>query len=84
MDALGRSWLHFGVHVVLNDFRLGSPFSLVLIMSLSLYMSDMSSLLASPSGLPKNGSSFKPFSDPLNMKRLSSDLVALHARQTQI
>jgi hypothetical protein len=33
-------------------------------------MSDILSLLASPSGLPKNGSSFKSFSDPLNRKIL--------------
>jgi hypothetical protein len=45
------------------------------------HLHDSFPLLTSPSGLPKNnGSSFKLFSDPLNMKRLSSDLVAFHAR----
>jgi hypothetical protein len=44
------------------------------------HLHDSSSLLVSSSGLPKNnGSPFKPFSDPLNMKILSSDLVAFHA-----
>jgi hypothetical protein len=84
MDALGRSWLNFGVHTITNEFTVRSPFSLVLITILRLHMSDILSLLALPSRLPKNGSSFKPFSDPLNMKRLPSDLVSLHARQTKI
>jgi hypothetical protein len=44
------------------------------------HLHDSLPLLTSSSGLPKhNGSSFKPFLDPINMKRLSSDLVAFHA-----
>jgi hypothetical protein len=53
MDALGRSWFHFGFHVISHAFRLKIPFTPILIMSLGLQMSDMLSLLVSPSGLPK-------------------------------
>ena len=80
MDALGRSWLHYGVHAVSkNIVGLG-----VLVVfpefEFEPHLHDSSSLFVSPSGLPKNnGSPFKPFSDPLNMKRLLSDLVAFHA-----
>jgi hypothetical protein len=38
------------------------------------------SLSYPPDSQTHNGSPFKPFSDPLNMKILSSDLVTRHAR----
>ena len=80
MDALGRSWLHYGVHVIAKN-TVGLGVHIVFPeYEFEPHLHDSSSLLISPSGLPKNnGSSFKPFSDPLNMKRLLSDLVAFHA-----
>jgi hypothetical protein len=80
MDALGRSWLYYGIHAISeNTVGLG-----VLIVfpeyEFETHLCHSSSLLTSPSGLPKdNGSSFKHFSDPLDMKRLLSDPVAFHA-----
>jgi hypothetical protein len=81
MDALGSSWLHYGVHVV-SDNLVGSGDRIVFPeYEFEPHLHGSLSLFISPSGLPKhNGSPFKPFSDPLNMKRLSSDLVTLHAR----
>jgi hypothetical protein len=81
MDALGRSWLHYGVHAVSkttvgSGVRIGFPEY-----EFEPHLHEYFSLLVLPSELPKNnGSPFKPFSDPLKMKRLSSDLVAFHAR----
>jgi hypothetical protein len=58
-----------GVLLVFPDYEFGP------------HLHDSFPLLTSPSGLPKhNKSSFKPFLDPLNMKRLLNDLVAFHAR----
>jgi hypothetical protein len=81
MDALGSSWLHYGIHVV-SDNIVGSGVCIVFPeYEFEPHLHEYFSLFDLPSGLPKhNGSSFKPFSDPLNMKRLSSDLVTLHAR----
>jgi hypothetical protein len=81
MNALSRSWLHYGIHVAPKN-TVGSGLLVVFPeYKFEPHLHDYSSLLTSPSGLPKNnGSSFNPFSDPLNMKRLPSDLVAFHAR----
>ena len=81
MDALVRSWLHYGIHDVSKNI-VGSGVLVVFPeYEFEPHLHDSSSLLISPSGLPKNnGSFFKPFSEPLNMKRLLSDLVAFHAR----
>jgi hypothetical protein len=81
MDALGSSWLHYGVHSVSNNI-VGSGVRIVFLeYEFEPHLHGSFPLLVLPSGLPKhNGSSFKPFSDPLNMKRLSSDLVTFHAR----
>jgi hypothetical protein len=81
MDALGRSWLHYGVHAVSNN-TVGSGVRIVFPeYEFEPHLHGSFSLFVLPSGLPKhNGSPFKPFSDPLNMKRLSSDLVTFHAR----
>jgi hypothetical protein len=81
MDALGSSWLHYGVHAV-SDNIVGLRVHLVFPeYELEPHLHGSFSLFVLPSGLPKhNGSPFKPFSDPLNMKRLSSDLVTIHAR----
>jgi hypothetical protein len=81
MDALGRSWFHYGIHAVSKN-TVGSGVLIVFPeYEFEPHLHDSSFLLTSPSGLPKNnGSSFKPFSDPLNMKRLPSDLAAFHAR----
>jgi hypothetical protein len=80
MDALGRSWLHYGVHAVSNN-TVGSGVCIVFLeYEFDPHFHESFSLLVSPSGLPKNnGSPFKPFSEPLKMKRLLSDLVAFHA-----
>jgi hypothetical protein len=81
MDALGSSWLHYGVHAVSNN-TVGSGVRIVFPeYEFEPHLHGSFSLFVLPSGLPKhNGSPFKPFSDPLNMKRLPSDLVTLHAR----
>jgi hypothetical protein len=81
MDALGRSWLHYGVHVVSNNI-VGSGVRIVFPeYEFEPHSHGSFSLFVLPSGLPQhNGSPFKPFSDPLNMKILSSDLVTFHAR----
>jgi hypothetical protein len=80
MDALGSSWLHYGVHAVSNNI-VGSGVRVVFLEYESEpHLHGSFSLFVLPFGLPKhNGSPFKPFSDPLNMKRPSSDLVTLHA-----
>ena len=80
MDALGRSWLHYGVHAVFNNI-VGSGVRIVFPeYKFEPHLHGSFSLFALPSRLPKhNGSPFKPFSDPLNMKILLSDLVAFHA-----
>ena len=80
MDALGSSWLHYGVHAVSYNI-VGSGVRIVFLEYESEPHLDGSfSLFVLPSGLPKhNESPFKPFSDPLNMKRLPSDLVIFHA-----
>ena len=81
MDALGRSWLHYGVHVVFNNI-VGSGVRIVFPeYEFEPHLHGSFLLFGLPSELPKhNGSPFNPFSDPLNMKRLSSDLVTLHTR----
>jgi hypothetical protein len=80
MDALGRSWLHYGVHVISNNI-VGSRVCIVFPeYEFEPHLHGSFSLFVLPSGLPKhNGSPFKPFSDPLKMKRLSSDLVIFDA-----
>jgi hypothetical protein len=80
MDALGSSWLHYGVHAVSNNI-VGSGVHVVFPeYEFEPHSHGSFSLFVLPSGLPKhNGSPFKPFLDPLNMKRLSSDLVIFHA-----
>jgi hypothetical protein len=81
MDALGSSWLHYGVHAVSNN-TVGSGVHIVFPeYECEPHLHGYFSLFVLPSGLPKhNGSPFKPFSDPLNMKIFPSDLVTLHAR----
>jgi hypothetical protein len=81
MDALGRSWLHYGVHVV-SKTTVGSKIHIVFPKyEFEPHSHGSFSLFVLPSGLLKNnGSPFKPFLDPLKMKRLSSNLVAFHAR----
>jgi hypothetical protein len=81
MDALGRSWLHYDVHVISNNTE-GLGVRIVFPeYAFEPHLHGSFSLFDLHSGLPKhNGSPFKPFSDPLNMKRLSSDLVAFHTR----
>jgi hypothetical protein len=79
MDSLGRSWLHYGVHAVSKNI-VGSGVRIVFPeYEFEPHLHESFSLFVSPSGLPKtNGSPFQPFSDPLKMKRLSSDLVTFH------
>jgi hypothetical protein len=81
MDALGRSWLHSDVHAISNN-TVGSGVRIVFTeYEFEPHLHGYFSLLELPCGLPNhNGSPFKPFSDPLNMKILSRDLVAFHAR----
>jgi hypothetical protein len=81
MDALGRSWLHYGVHVVSQN-TVGSGVHIVFPeYEFETHLHESFSLFVLPSGLPNNnGSSFNPFSDPLNVKRLPNDLVNFHAR----
>jgi hypothetical protein len=81
MDALGGSWLHYGVHAI-SDNIVGSGVHIVFPeYEFEPHLHGSCSLFALPSGLLKhNESPFKPFSDPLNMKRFPSDLVILHAR----
>jgi hypothetical protein len=81
MDALGRSWLHYGVHVVSKN-TVGLGVRIVFPeYEFEPHLHESFSLFVLPLGLPKyNGSLFKPFLDPLKMKRLSSDLVTFHAR----
>jgi hypothetical protein len=80
MDALGSSWLHYDVHVVSHN-TVGSGVCIVFLeYEFEPHLHGSFSLFVLPYGLPKhNGSPFKPFSDPLNMKILSSDLVTFHA-----
>jgi hypothetical protein len=80
MDALGRSWLHYGVHAV-SKTTVGSRVCIVFPeYEFEPHLYEYFSLFVSPSGLSKNnGSPFKPFLDHLKMKRLSSDLAAFHA-----
>ena len=81
MDALGRSWLHYGVHAVSNN-TVGSGVRIVFPeYEFEPHFHESFSLFVLPSGLPKNnGSPFNPFSDPIKMKIFPSDLVAFHAR----
>jgi hypothetical protein len=81
MDALGSSWFHYGVHVV-SDNIVGSGVRIVFLeYEFEPQLHGSFSLFVLPSdSQTHNGSPFKPFSDPLNMKRLSSDLVTRHAR----
>jgi hypothetical protein len=81
MDALGRSWLHYGVHVVSHN-TVGSGVHIVFPeYEFEPHLHGSFSLFVLPSGIPKhNGPPFKPFLDPLKMKRLPSDLVTFHAR----
>jgi hypothetical protein len=81
MDALGRSWLHYGVHAIYKT-TVGSGVRIVFPeYEFEPHLHESFFLFGSPSGLPKNnGSPFKPFLDPLKMKRLSSDLVTYHTR----
>jgi hypothetical protein len=81
MDALGSSWLHYGVHAVSNNI-VGSGVRVVFPeYEFEPHSHGYFSLFVLPSGLPKhNGSPFKLFSDPLNMKRLPSNLVIFHTR----
>jgi hypothetical protein len=81
MDTLGSSWLHYGVHAI-SDNIVGSRVHIVFPeYEFEPHLHGSFSLFVLPSGLPKqNGSLFNPFSYPLNMKTLSSDLVTLHAR----
>jgi hypothetical protein len=80
MDALGRSSLHYGVHAVYTN-TVGSGVRIVFPeYEFEPHLHGSFSLFVLPSELPKhNGSPFKPFSNPLNMKRLPSDLVTFHA-----
>jgi hypothetical protein len=80
MDALGSSWLHYGVHAVSNN-TVGSRVRVVFPeYEFEPHLHGSFALFVLPSRLRKhNGSPFKPFSDPLNMKRLPSDLVTFHA-----
>jgi hypothetical protein len=80
MDALGSSWLHYGVHAA-SDNIVGSRVCIVFSeYEFKPHFHGSFSLFDLPSRLPKhNGSPFNPFSDPLNMKRLPSDLVTFHA-----
>jgi hypothetical protein len=81
MDALGRSWFHSGVHVVSHN-TVGLGVRIVFPeYEFETHLHGSFSLFVLPFGLQKhNESPFKPFSDPLEMKRLSSDLVTFHAR----
>jgi hypothetical protein len=81
MDALGSSWLHYGVHAIYNNI-VGSGVRIVFPEhEFEPHSHGFFSLCVLTSGLPKhNGSPFKPFLDPLNMKILPSDLVIFHAR----
>jgi hypothetical protein len=82
MDALGSSWLHYGVHAVFDNL-VGSGVRIVFPeyeFEPHLHGSFFHSLSHPPDSQTHNGSHFKPFSDPLNMKRLPSDLVTRHAR----
>jgi hypothetical protein len=77
MDALGRSWLHYGVHVISNN-TVGSGICVVFPeYEFEPHFHGSFTLFDLPFRLPKHHRSpFNPFSDPLNMKRLPSDLVA--------
>jgi hypothetical protein len=81
MDALGRSWLHYGVHVVSKN-TVGSGVYIVFPeYEFEPHLHDSFFALCLTLRTPKNnGSPFNLFSEPLKMKRLSSDLVAFHTR----
>ena len=62
MDALGRSWLHYGVHVISKNI-VGSRVHIVFPeYEFEPHLHDSFSLFVSPSGLPKiTGLLLSPF-----------------------